>query len=482
MSEKNSDDEVIMTFNDKRFNLDVQKGFLRTLIYDDDWAMTNGFRMLKADYFEDITLYTIFNILSEHYKKYKTIPSYQILKDKIQKYLEKRNLKTADYFRYEDALNDIYNTENEKNLQWYKDELITFIRQCEWKKILNKGDKILEVGNYEEAIKQFENVLTISSDIDMGVDVGELPNEKIREMIDTNYNKKNMLKTNIPGWDEALGGGFATDNIHLVCAPPGSGKTRLMVYLAVQALLQHKNVIFITLELTESQLTPLFLQNISGYPMKDLTTNEEIYKDFIAKKEKFFQQYDQHLIVKYYAQGRITAETLNGYILNITRRRFEKNNAEWKPDVIFIDYLDKMLSTQKLKGNTYEDIGAVAADCKNLATAFKCPVISASQLGRYGWNVKGDEVVTMAAIADSAQKAHLAHSVTTINANIGEKALNKCRLYLAKSRTGKYGAVIYCNQNLDLCRMEETDTWDPKEIEATCKLNVTLKNTTVGEK
>ena len=93
-----------------------------------------------------------------------------------------------------------------------------------------------------------------------------------------------------------------------------------------------------------------------------------------------------------------------------------------------------MVSTQKLKGNTYEDIGAVAADCKNLATKFKCPVISASQLGRYSWNVKGDEVVTMAVIADSAQKAHLAHSVTTINANMAKKlSINVGYIWLTRN-------------------------------------------------
>ena len=482
MSEKNTEENVVMTFNDKRFSLDIQKGFIRTLIYDDEWAMANGFRLLQADYFEDITLYNIFSILKDYYKTYKAIPSLQILKNNIQKFLEKRNLKTSDYFRYEDALNDIYDVTDEKQLKWYEDQLVTFMRQCEWKKILNKGDKVLEVGNYEEAISQFEKVLSINSDTDLGVDVGELSDDKLVEMIENNYNTKNMLKTNIPSWDEALGGGFTTDNIHLVCAPPGSGKTRLMTYLAMEALKQHKNVIFITLELTQEQLTPLFISNISGYQMQAVTSDKEILKEYLECKNKFFSEHDKHLLVKYYPQGKINTDVLNAYILNATRKRSEKYNEKWQPDVIFIDYLDKMVSTQKLKGNTYEDIGAVAADCKNLATKFKCPVISASQLGRYSWNVKGDEVVTMAAIADSAQKAHLAHSVTTINANVGEKAQHKCRLYMAKSRTGTYGAVIYCNQNLGTCRLEETEQWDPVKMEQECSSNVTLKSAPVTER
>ena len=89
MSEKNSEEDVVMTFNDKRFSLDIQKGFIRTLIYDDEWATTNGFRLLQPDYFEDITLYNIFLILKDYYKNYKAIPSLQILKNNVQKFLEK---------------------------------------------------------------------------------------------------------------------------------------------------------------------------------------------------------------------------------------------------------------------------------------------------------------------------------------------------------------------------------------------------------
>ena len=84
MSEKNTEENVVMTFNDKRFSLDIQKGFIRTLIYDDEWAMANGFRLLQADYFEDITLYNIFSILKDYYKNYKAIPSLQILKNNIE--------------------------------------------------------------------------------------------------------------------------------------------------------------------------------------------------------------------------------------------------------------------------------------------------------------------------------------------------------------------------------------------------------------
>ena len=102
MSEKNTEENVVMTFNDKRFSLDIQKGFIRTLIYDDEWAMANGFRLLQADYFEDITLYNIFSILKDYYKNYKAIPSLQILKNNIQ---NPQPFTSMQYILYSDIIN-----------------------------------------------------------------------------------------------------------------------------------------------------------------------------------------------------------------------------------------------------------------------------------------------------------------------------------------------------------------------------------------
>ena len=127
--------------------------------------------------------------------------------------------------------------------------------------------------------------------------------------------------------------------------------------------------------------------------------------------------------------------------------------------------MDKLLPTQKIKGNIYEDVGGIATDCKNLAISFDCPVITGSQLGRYTWSLTGDQVVSMDSIAESAQKVHIAHSMITINQNKGEKNAQKARLYLAKSRSGKPNTVVWCDWNIGRCQLIEANAWDPKALD-----------------
>ena len=128
--------------------------------------------------------------------------------------------------------------------------------------------------------------------------------------------------------------------------------------------------------------------------------------------------------------------------------------------------MDKMLPTQKLRGNSYEDMGGVATDCKNLAITFDCPVITASQLGRVVWNLKGNEVVGMDSVAESSAKTHLCHSLTTINVTPAERELRKSRLYVAKSRSGHPGKIIFCEHNLGVCHLQEAAfPWKVEELD-----------------
>ena len=88
----------------------------------------------------------------------------------------------------------------------------------------------------------------------------------------------------------------------------------------------------------------------------------------------------------------------------------------------------------------------------------------------------------MNSVAESAAKVHLAHSMTTINANPNEKANGKARLFLAKSRSGSPGKTIYCNWNLGKCLIEETEPWKQEDLTNLVSYNVRDASTSSGKK
>lgn len=257
--------------------------------------------------------------------------------------------------------------------------------------------------------------------------------------------------------------------------------SRLMAFLATRCLLNHKKVIFITLELDERETYANIYAAATGFTMKDMLTPEYVMQ-FKQKVANFKDKYCSDLVVKFYKPDCINADTIHNFIQKVIRHKEEKLGVEWKPDVIIIDYMDKMLPVTKIKGNSYEDKGNVATDCKNLGITFDCPVITGSQLGKYTWNLVGEEVISMNSVAESAAKVHLAHSMTTINANPNEKANGKARLFLAKSRSGSPGKTIYCNWNLGKCLIEETEPWKQEDLTNLVSYNVRDASTSSNKK
>lgn len=458
------------TFDDK-FNVEAQKYFLKVLIFDQKWASLSGLDIIKPEFFENRMLHNICKWIHEHHKKYHVFPSKLVLEEKAKDFINDNTLGTKEYYQYANIIEDIFTLNDNDDMEYFKDQAVAFVRQAAWKQVLSQGTETLREGNYEDAINAFKKVLALGTENDLGLDFSTTTNDQFIDLLKDDYDDASMLKTGIPSWDKALGGGFVKKNLHLIGAAPGGGKSKTMAYLTKQAMMSSKKVVFITLELSEVETLANINCSITGLSMYQMM-NPENHDEFNKKLNIFKNTFNPQSVVKFYKPGVVTADTIHNYIQKVIQYKEETLGIKWKPDVIFVDYLDKLLPTQKVKGNIYEDVGGVATDLKNLAITFDCPVISGSQLGRYTWSIKGDQVVNMDAIAESAQKIHLAHSLTTLNANPAEKEQGKVRLYLAKSRSGIPGTVVWCNNDLGKCKLEETDPWNPNDMITTTTFTI----------
>lgn len=461
---------------DEDFSISVQKKFLSLLVFDRGWADFTGFSIITPKCFENQILSNICYWIHSYHKKYTGAPTKAACCKMMEDFINEHHLGTKDYYVYKQYIDDIFELQETDDLEFFKQKAIDFTRKVAWENLLKNGTDTLRAGNYEDAINAFRKVLLIGSESDLGLDMSTLTMDEFMKGLSESYDKENMLSTGIEEWDAALNGGFVKNNIHLICAPPGGGKSRTMAYLAKHALTMYKKVIFITLELNEHETMANIYTSATGMTLRDMMDirNRE---EFTYKLNMFKNTFNPNIVVKFFKPNAITTDTIHNFIYKIMQEKKEKFGIDWKPDVIFIDYMDKLLPTQKMRGNAYEDGGLVATDCKNLAISFSCVLVTASQLGRYTWSLQGDNVVTMDSVAESAQKVHLAHSMTTLNANPAEKENNKVRLYIAKSRTGTPGKIIFCENNLGKCNLKQIEPWDPNTLMTTQQYSVKDPNT-----
>ena len=463
-------EENTFTF-DTEFEPAVQKKFLSLLIFDQQWAAINGLEVLKPEYFENRILSQICYWIKDYFKKYKKIPTKLVLTEKAKDWTNKRNFSTQDYYAYMEALDDIFTIKDSDDFEFFKEKLVYFVRQIAWKQALYNGGDALKIGNYEEAIKKFKDVLSLGMDNDLGLDLSTISTEDFLDLLSSDYDPDKMLKTGIDGLDKALGGGFVTKNLHIIGAPPGSGKSRSMSFFAKKAVEAGKKVVFITLELSEAETVANIYSSVTGITLHDML-NPICREEFKEKVADFKDRYGMNLVVKFFKPGSITADTIHNFIKKYQQIKLEETGHEWNPDAIFLDYMDKLLPISKIQGNSYQDMGNVATDCKNLGITFDCPIITGSQLGKFSWALSGNDVVSMSSVAESAAKIHLAHSFITFNENPGEKEKHLCRIYMAKSRSGTPGKIIWVEKNLGKCRMFEVEPWDPKEIQENVNFSI----------
>lgn len=448
---------------DEEFTVGVQKKFLALMIFDQSWAQLNGLEIIKPECFNNTYLQRVCRFIHEYHKQYQSIPTKAALCEMNQNFVNKTNLPTTDYYACDKIIQEIFNTET-GDLEYFKEEAVKFVRQTAWKRALEKGSSVLKYGNYDEALDAFKQVLNISSDNNLGLSLGDMSSDEAYAIFEEENDTSRMIQTGIAGWDRALGGGFTRRNLHIIAAPPSGGKTKSMSFLARNAIMSSKRVIYITLEMSEEEIITGIISSCVGMSKTELLT-PEARQEYNEKYMRFQNMFHPELFVKFFMPGTTNADKIYNYIQRLCLNKKEVTGVDWKPDVIFLDYMDKMIPTQKAKGNMYEDVGGIANDCKNLAIKFDCPVITGSQLGKLSWSLKGDEVVSMDSIAESAQKVHLAHSMTTINFNPNERNAQKARLFVAKSRSGLGGETIYVERDLARCTMREVPKWKQEELE-----------------
>ena len=160
----------------------------------------------------------------------------------------------------------------------------------------------------------------------------------------------------------------------------GVGKSLFLCHLTASYLSQGKNVLYITLELAEEEVSKRIDANLLNITFDDLMVlPRDIYR---SRLDKLKAKTNGKLIVKEYPTSSASATHFRSLLNEL---HLKKN---FVPDAIMIDYLN-ICSSSRIKpgvANSYTYIKAIAEELRGLAVEFNVPVWSATQLTRGGYN------------------------------------------------------------------------------------------------
>jgi len=402
-----------------QYGKDFQESLCHLILVDRPFA-DQMYEVLDINFLELKYLQVFVKIVQSYREKYGVHPSEDIMKSVIRSELsaelESVQQQTRNYFAriYRHDIADA---------EYIKTTSLDFCRKQKLKGAMLKSVKLLENLSFDEISQVINDALKLGSDSNCGHDyIKDFEQRFI-------FKARNPVRT---GWDEIdkiTHQGLGTGELGVVIAPTGAGKSMALVHIGAQALMDGRNVLYYTLELSDTVVGSRFDSCITKVPLNDLVTfKEEIYEKI--------QDLEGNLVVKEYPTKSSSVATLKSHMEKVITRGF-------KPDVILVDYADLLRPISTLREKRHE-LETIYEQLRGLAQEYKCCVWTASQTNRSGLNA---EVITMESISEAFNKCFVADFILSISRTAEDKLSNQGRIFIAKNRNGIDGIIYPIHMN-----------------------------------
>ncbi len=329
---------------------------------------------LDIDYFEQLVDRTIFEEIKDFSGKYDKLPTKEVLRIS----LGQRNDVTDE--TYKSSLDQIASyTEEWVDFDWLVDatekwcqERAIYNALMESIKIADGSDKKIS----KDAIPSIlQNALSVSFDEHIGHDYIESADARYEFY----HRDEEKIPFDLEKFNYITKGGLPNKTLNVALAGTGVGKSLFMCHMASAALMQGRNVLYVTLEMAEEKIAERIDANCLNINIKDLTDVPQVM--FRSKIADLQRKTTGKLIIKEYPTASAHAGHFRSLLNDLTLKK------SFKPDIIFIDYLN-ICASVRYKGaivNSYTYVKAIAEELRGLACEFDVPIVSATQTTRSGY-------------------------------------------------------------------------------------------------
>jgi replicative DNA helicase len=410
--------------------------------------LAETYDLLKPHYFVDADLTILAKAVLDHFKTYGSPPSKETLEGIIATIgiSHDRDGSHGLVLRLLDWVHQIYNRESADVLA-IKDRIRHFGRRQAVISAMNGALGLLERDKpddgditIEKIQKMFNDAFVTGSDQNrVGVTYSEVA-PTLPEMLrnDILYGKKNKVPTGFAMIDEVLNGGLGVGEIGVIAGPPNRGKSTILTNLAWKAALHFsgqavttsstpKCVVFITLEMHESDIALKLASIMSQIPANEIMTREEEYLHNIQPRLATIAP----IQIKFWSPGTAAVDDVKWYISNLITIH------GMKPGLVVLDYADRLRGGED---DRFKGMGVIYDSLIEIGNKFQCPVWTGSQINRAEADAK---TIRSTGVAESWKKIEAADVVVTLNQNDEEYEQQLMRLYMAKVRRGKRGDTFF---------------------------------------
>jgi archaellum biogenesis ATPase FlaH len=374
---------------------------------------------LKDEYFERGEK-LLFAVVSRFIEKYNTIPTEAALKVELQKIPNVSN----EIFELVDRA---YKSEPVE-IQWALDETEKFCQDRSIYLAIMESIQIIDGKHKELTNNAIPEILSKALGVSFDTNIGHDYIDNSDSRYDFYHKVEERLPFDLDYFNKITKGGLPNKTLNIILAGTGVGKSLFMCHMAAAALAQGKNALYITMEMSEERIAERIDANLMNIPIDQL---EKLPKQvYDAKIQKIGQKNIGKLIIKEYPTG---AAHVGHFRALLNELKLKKN---FKPDVIFIDYLN-ICASSRIRGlggsvNTYSYVKAIAEEMRGLAVEAGVPLVSATQTTRSGYSN------TDVGLEDTSESFGLPATADFMFAVISTEELEKLGQVMVKQLKNRY--------------------------------------------
>ena len=346
---------------------------LNNLVTNDQFRR-QAFPYLKKEYFEEEHNKLLFDLISNFIDKYEKCPTKESLAIDLQ------NVGSLTDQQFKISLEAIDKVSDERvdqtwlvdsTEEWCRNRAI-YLSLLESIQIADGKDDKKDKGAIPSILS---DAIAVSFDNRIGHDYFSNYQERFEY-----YNRvEEKIPFDLTMFNKITKGGLSNKTLNVALAGTGVGKSLFMCHVAAATLLQGKNVLYITCEMSEEKIAERIDANLLGVNIQEIADLPK--QIFESKVNKLMKKTQGKLIIKEYP----TASAHVGHFKSLLNELTLKTS--FKPDLIFVDYLN-ICASQRFKGavvNSYTYVKAIAEELRGLAVEVNVPIVSATQTTRSGY-------------------------------------------------------------------------------------------------
>jgi len=352
----------------------LETTILRNLIFSEEYSR-KVIPFIEPEYFEQRSEKVIFEVITSFIVKYGSAITIEALNIEV----ENRTDLTEDEVK---GIREISASLNDSPIdqQWLLDCTEKWCRDRAIYLALMESIHIADGNDENKNRDAIPSILSDALSVSFDNNIGHDYLEDYEDRYESYHRKEDKIPFDLEYFDKITKGGLPNKTLNIALAGTGVGKSLFMCHVASSVLLQGKNVLYITLEMAEEKIAERIDANLLNINIQDIT---DLPKPMFDNKVTALSKKTQGtLIIKEYP----TASAHSGHFKTLLNELTLKKS--FKPDIIFIDYLNICASSRyraNASVNSYSYIKAIAEELRGLAVEANVPIFSATQTTRSGF-------------------------------------------------------------------------------------------------